>query len=77
MNWELVELDTTCAESKVAYEEIMKYISDHHNGMKVSSLNIAQMKKEYGIEMGKNDNQPKSEDSLRVRKEKRKRLRKH
>ena len=57
------ELDLTSAESKATYEEIKKYVAEHYDGMKVSSLNIAQVKRKCGIELAENYNLPKSEDS--------------
>ena len=57
------ELDLTSAESKATYEEIRKYVAEHNDGMKVSGLNIAQVKRKCGIELGENYNLPKSEDS--------------
>ena len=38
-------------------------MAEHNDGMKVSSLNIAQVKRKCGIELGGNFNLPKSEDS--------------
>ena len=38
------EMDITSAESKATYEEIKKYVAEHNDGMKASSLNIAQVK---------------------------------
>lgn len=57
------EMDLTSAESKTTYEEIKKYVAEHNDGMKVSSLNIAQVKRKCGIELGENFNLPKAEDS--------------
>ena len=57
------EMDITSAESKAIYEEIKKYVAEHNDGMKVSSLNIAQVKRKCGIELAENHNLPKSEDS--------------
>ena len=57
------EMDLTSAESKATYEEIKKYVAEHNDGMKVSSLNIAQVKRKCGIELAENYNLPKSEDS--------------
>ena len=57
------EMDLTSAESNATYEEIKKYVAEHNDGMKVSSLNIAQVKRKCGIELGENFNLPKSEDS--------------
>ena len=56
------ELDITSAESKATYEEIKEYVLQK-TGLKVSSLNIAQVKKECGIELGENFNLPKSENA--------------
>ena len=36
-------------------------MAEHNDGMKVSSLNIAQVKRKCGIELGENYNLPKSE----------------
>ena len=57
------EMDLTSAESKATYEEIKKYVAEHNDGMKVSNLYIAQVKRKCGIELGENYNLPKSEDS--------------
>ena len=56
-------MDLTSAESKATYEEIKAYVAEHNDGMKVSSLNIAQVKRKCGIELGENYNLPKSEES--------------
>ena len=60
---EMDEMDITSAESKATYEEIKKYVAAHNDGMKASSLNIAQVKRKCGIELGENFNLPKSGDS--------------
>ena len=60
---ELDELDVTSAESKATYKEIKKYVAEHNEGMKVSNLYIAQVKRKCGIEVGENLNLTKSEDS--------------
>ena len=57
------EMDLTSAESKATYEEIKKYVAEHNDGMKVSNLYIAQVKRKCGIEVRENFNLPKSEDS--------------
>ena len=57
------EMDLTVAESKATYEEIKKYVAEHNDGMKVSNLYIAQVKRKCGIEVGETFNLPKSEDS--------------
>ena len=56
-------MDATSAETKTTYDEIKKYVADNNDGMKVSSLYISQVKKKCGIEVGKNYNLPKNEDS--------------
>lgn len=60
---ELDELDVISEETKATYEEIKKYVAEHNEGMKVSNLYIAQVKRKCGIEVGENFNLPKSEDS--------------
>lgn len=57
------ELDVTSAESKATYEEIKEYVAEHNDGMKVSSLYIAQVKAKYGIIERENYNKSKSEDA--------------
>ena len=57
------EMDLTAAESKATYEEIKKYVAEHNDGMKVSNLYIAQVKRKCGLELAENFNLPKSEDS--------------
>ena len=57
------EMDLTAAESKVTYEEIKSYVAEHHDGMKVSNLYIAQIKQKHGIIERENYNKPKSEKS--------------
>ena len=54
------EMDITSAESKATYEKIKKYVAEHNDGMKVSSLNIAQVKAKCGIIERENYNLPKS-----------------
>ena len=56
-------MDITSAETKATYDEIKKYVSEHNAGMKVSNLYISQVKRKCGIEVGKNYNLPKNEDS--------------
>ena len=57
------EMDLISAESKATYEEIKKYVAEHNGGMKVSSLNIAQVKRKCGLELAESFNLPKSEDA--------------
>ena len=44
------------------YPQIKVYVLEH-SGLKVSSLYISQVKRKCGIEVGKNYNLPKNEDS--------------
>ena len=55
------EMDLTAAESKATYEEIKKYVAEYNDGMKVSDLYIAQVKRKCGIELAENFNIPRSE----------------
>lgn len=55
------EMDLTAAESKATYEEIKKYVAEYNDGMKVSNLYIAQVKRKCGIELAENFNIPRSE----------------
>ena len=58
------EVEETRAElTKATYDEIKKYVAEHNAGMKVSNLYITQVKRKCGIEVGKNYNLPKNEDS--------------
>ena len=61
-----IELDETSAETKATYDEIKKYVAEHNAGMKVSNLYISQVKRKCGIEVGKNYNLPKNEDSRQL-----------
>jgi 23S rRNA (uracil1939-C5)-methyltransferase len=56
------DLDLTEAEAKATYEEIKDYVLNQ-TGLLVSNLNIAQVKRKYGIIERSNYNLPKSEDS--------------
>ncbi len=60
---EMDEMDITSAENKATYEEIKKYVAEHNDGMKASSLNIAQVKAKYGIIERENYNKAKSEEA--------------
>ena len=60
---ELDDMDITSAETKAIYDEIKKYMAKHNAGTKVSNLYISQVKRKCGIEVGKNYNLPKNEDS--------------
>lgn len=56
------ELDLTSSEARATYEEIKDYIFERF-GLKVSSLNIAQVKTKCGIIERENYNKPKSENT--------------
>ncbi len=58
---EMDELDLTAAESKAAYAELKQYVLDKY-GLKVSSLNIAQIKAKCGIVEHENYNKAKNEN---------------
>ena len=60
---DVAELEGTSAETKATYEKIKKYVAEHNDGMKVSSLNIAQVKRKCGLELAENFNLPKSENA--------------
>lgn len=60
---ELDDVDITSVETKATYDEIKKYVAEHNAGMKVSNLYISQVKRKCGIEVGKNYNLPKNEES--------------
>ena len=56
------EMDLTSSEAKATYEESKDYIFERF-GLKVSSLNIAQVKTKCGIIERENYNKPKSENT--------------
>lgn len=56
-------MNLTSAEIKATYDEIKNYVAENNDGMKVSNLYISQIKKKCIIEVGKNYNLPKNEDS--------------
>ena len=58
----LDEFDQTVAEAKATYQKIKDYVYSKYK-LKVSHLNIAQIKQKYGIIERQNYNHPKSENS--------------
>lgn len=64
---DVAELEGSSAETKATYEKIKKYVAEHNDGMKVSNLYIAQVKRKCGIELAENFNLPKSEDARQPR----------
>lgn len=57
-------LKPTKAEMKPTYDEIRKYVFDKY-GVKVSSLNIAKAKAEFGVKERENYNLPKCDNPKR------------
>ncbi len=53
------DLDLTVAEKKATYQEIKDYVLEH-SGLKVTTLNIAQVKQKYGIIERECYNKPKT-----------------
>ena len=53
---DVAELEGTYAEVKASYKKIKAYVAEHNDGMKVSSLNITQIKSMCGIELAGNFN---------------------
>ena len=60
---DLCSARTEAERRQATYEEIKKYVAEHNEGIKVSSLNIAQVKRKCGIELAENNNLLKSEDA--------------
>ena len=46
---DMYEMDLTASESKATYEKIKKYVAEYNDGMKVSNLYIAQVKRKWRI----------------------------
>lgn len=53
--WDCSKTELTAAEAKATYTEIKKYIKDTF-GANIHTLYIAQIKRKYGLDMGKNYN---------------------
>ena len=60
---DLCSARTEAERRQATYEEIKKYVAEHYDGMKVSNLYIAQIKRKRGIEVGENFNLPKLKDT--------------
>lgn len=56
------DMELTASEAKATYVQIRKYVSEKF-GAKVSSLYIAQVKRKYGLDLGKNYNVSKKTDA--------------
>ena len=62
VEFSLEDMDMSEFQDGVTYTQIKEYVLEH-SGFKVSNLYISQIKRKYGIGVGKNYNSPKSEDS--------------
>ena len=58
----LEDMDMSEFQDGATYPQIKEYVLEH-TGLKVPNLYISQIKRKCGIEVGKNYNLPKSEDS--------------
>ena len=62
VEFSLEDMDMSEFQDGATYTQIKDYVLEH-SGLKVSNLYISQTKRKCGIEVGKNYNLPKSEDS--------------
>ena len=62
VEFSLEDMDMSEFQDGATYTQIKDYVLEH-GGLKVSNLYISQIKRKCGIEVGKNYNLPKSEDS--------------
>ena len=62
VEFSLEDMDMSEFQNGATYLQIKEYVLEH-SGLKVSNLYISQIKRKCGIEVGKNYNLPKSEDS--------------
>ncbi len=62
VEFSLEDMDMSEFQDGATYPQIKAYVLEH-SGLKVSNLYISQIKRKCGIEVGKNYNLPKSEDS--------------
>ncbi len=62
VEFSLEDMDMSEFQDGATYTQIKEYVLEH-TGLKVSNLYISQIKRKCGIEVGKNYNLPKSEDS--------------
>lgn len=62
VEFSLEDMDMSEFQDGATYTQIKDYVLEH-TGLKVSSLYISQIKRKCGLEVGKNYNQSKSEDS--------------
>ena len=62
VEFSLEDMDMSEFQDGATYPQIKEYVLEH-TGLKVSNLYISQVKRKCGLEVGKNYNLPKSEDS--------------
>ena len=62
VEFSLEDMDMSEFQDGATYPQIKEYVLEH-TGLNVSNLYISQIKRKCGIEVGKNYNLPKSEDS--------------
>ena len=62
VEFSLEDMDMSDFQDKATYTQIKDYVLEH-SGLKVSNLYISQIKRKCGLEVGKNYNLPKAEDS--------------
>ena len=62
VEFSLEDMDMSEFQDSATYPQIKAHVLEH-TGLKVSSLYISQVKRKCGLEVGKNYNLPKSEDS--------------
>ena len=62
VEFSLEDMDMSEFQDRATYPQIKDYVLEY-SGLKVSNLYISQIKRKCGIEVGKNYNLPKSEDS--------------
>ena len=65
VEFSLEDMDMSEFQNGATYLQIKEYVLGH-SGLKVSSLYISQVKRKCGLDVGKNYNLPKSEDTRQV-----------
>lgn len=65
LEFSLEDMDMSEFQDGATYPQIKEYVLEH-TGLKVSNLYISQIKRKCGLEVGKNYNLPKSEDSRQL-----------
>ena len=62
VEFSLEDMDMSDFQDKATYSQIKEYVLEH-SGLKVSSLYISQVKRKCGLDVSKNYNLAKAEDS--------------